>query len=62
MCVMGLISIVAADALVLKHQVISIHNTDSIYTVSNLFHIFFSDNSDKNTWNTLNSFGRKMTQ
>ena len=33
-----LASIVAADALVLKHQVISIHNTDSIIVVPKLYH------------------------
>ena len=32
------VSIVATDTLVLKHQGISIHNTDSLSVVSNKFH------------------------
>ena len=32
-----LVSTVAADGLVLKHQVISSHSTDSAFTVPNLY-------------------------
>ena len=33
-----LVSIVAADNLVQKHQAISIHNTDSVHILPNHFH------------------------
>ena len=39
-----LVSIVAADALVLKHQAISIHNTDPILTAQDQFHKIITSN------------------
>ena len=38
MCNKMSVSIVTADALVLKHQAISIHNIDSITGVPNVYH------------------------
>ena len=39
-----LVSIVAADALVLKHQAISTHNTDPILTAQDQFHKIITSN------------------
>ena len=44
------LSIVAADALVLKHQTISIHNADYIFIILDQFEyrmLQFEDNSKK---------------